>query len=567
MWINSFGYSVFIIFPFTLGLVASSIITGYYFNLDPLLSLLLLTTLFFIFCKQQPDTIGNHIHISSDVILLLLVSLIFLSLIGGKFVLSPIISTWDGIVSFQRWAYELSTNDFTPYGSFYQVGWPAIWSLFADAEMYLSTQFSKIFLIFEKLTFIFLLASYSQAKIYRLTISIIFILSLLLINQTWLFSGNIDSSLSFNVVNVVLCCAFAIHNNSNSLRVTVYINAAVCFFFFSILIKQQIIYVTPILVYSLWKNNNYKLIDIRTILFCLVCLTGLIFNYILYLKNRPNEVFDYYSMFLDRSIERSGPEFIGMLNYAFNKTYDLFINLGNILLLSIIFWLRIIKKKKNNIFSNSFIFDFIILLVISVGFCAYSYLFAYDNRGALWMASLLSTLIFINCVRLDYNFDKKNYINQLIDVRLNHFQLLVVSLSIIFSSILINSESSKKLVSSFGLTGEKGAMLLSEYINKSGNECLYIINRDQIIKYNSLLIREKNKINNFNPINTLAWNEERIIKFIKENENNDNFQNLYCGYLIYTVNHDNYEQLFNRFELLNPAKNIFIYRFSNDKKN
>ena len=272
-------------------------------------------------------------------------------------------------------------------------------------------------------------------------------------------------------------------------------------------------------------------------------------------------------MLLNRSIERSGPGFIDMLHYAVNKTHDLFINLGNIILLSIIFWLKIIKKENNDIISNPFIFDFIILSVMCVGFCAYSYLFAYDNRGALWVASLLSTLIFIQCSRLDYNFNKKNYMPQLINLRLNHFQFFILSVLIIFSIVLINSESSKKLVSSFGLTGTKGALILKEYINKPDNDCLYIINRDQIIKYNSLLKKEKNRINNFNPINTLAWNEERIIKFIKENENNnDNFNNLYCGYLIYTVNHDKYEKLANEFNLLNPARNVFIYRFRKDEQ-
>ena len=554
--------STFILFPFTFGLVASSIIIGFNFSVSPYLSLCILTSFIFLIQRKLIKyTFLDFIYVDINAILLFIISLIFLFTFSGKFVLAPIIGTWDGIVSYQRWAYELATDTYTPYSSFYQLGWPAIWSLFSQNEIYISTQFSKIFLIIEKLAFIFLLASYTQFKIRRLIISALYIWALILINQFWLFSGNVDSSLSLNIVNIILCCSFVVGNQTNQLKRASYINAAVCFFFFAILIKQQVIYIVPTLIYSLLYEKNYKLIDNSTIVFSIICFIGFVFNLIIFFEHKPDEVFDYMSDFWNASVQRAGPTFVEKITYGIIKTKNLFFHAANILLIIVWIWSKFfLRKKHHNKVSNYYIFDFILLLVVILGFSAYSFFYAYDNRGALWIASVLSTFLFVKCTREETINDRMVNFGSQLKIKINNFQIILVSSCALFFSILINIDASKNLTSSFGVTGKEGALLLKKYMDGVGNDCLFVINRDQIIKYNYLLADKMNKINNFNRQNTLSWNEERIIDFINNEENGNNIPNSQCGYLIYLFPYDDFKKLSKHFNLQNPEKNIFIYR-------
>jgi len=287
---------------------------------------------------------------------------------------------WDAVVSWNRWAEELSRNIYFPTNQPYPVLFPALWSLIYKA---MST---SDYVIFSKLTILilpFLLALIIGKYLLRslrigitlLTLSLIMLIYPL---STEISSGYMDAPVALMILIALLQLIYTVNYKQHNFN-----ELLVCSVLFGItsIIKQAGMFV--LIIFLMWcillflkrKINLWKLISLSTIsLFPLISFLALFLS----LVNNPFGNIKKLKS-LSYEVAQDGSLLSNSISQIMEFTYPAL--LFTILLFSFgnIFFL---KKENNQLGMLIFIFSLI-------GFYSYAQCCSYDFRNGWWIISLL----------------------------------------------------------------------------------------------------------------------------------------------------------------------------------
>ena len=433
--------------------------------------------------------IREHINLKINLTkysFLLIILLFFTSLI---IILDNSVSFthWDSIVSWNRWANELSKFEYNPSNALYPILWPSIWSLIYELQLTSEYEFvAKSLLLITLVIFFFSIYFYS-IKVGYLPGLILIILLLINYNHTleFLVSGYMDQPVSLLLLSaLVLFSTLPFITKENYDFQLICLSTVVSL---SILTKQPALLIASFFFIYLVVQLVKKKIKL---------------NYFIYLSLIlfiPYLLFVFFNSKIigsDMTMMSSLYKF-NFLNYAEISVRDaklqsiFFINgvrrvldeggiFFSIILLFPIFFSYLIKNKELKIINYS------LIGIIFIGFIIYAKCCAYEIRNSYWLLaiSICASANIFN--RFTYKF-KFSFLSESL-FQFKPFKTIIILNVIAFFLIFIPELKTgfiinKHILEKKSLGGEENAKLLKKDLDTL-NSCFKIYAAHQLIKYN-----------------------------------------------------------------------------------
>jgi hypothetical protein len=415
---------------------------------------------------------------------------------------------WDAVVSWNRWAIEISENRYAPSGSAYPVLIPSALSIFYKIQGSVDIWWTaKILLFILPLFMVAILFSlYNESKNKTYLLILILIYPYLIWNDT--VNGYVDMPVMlFGLLSLILL--YASEQNKDNENFDLYIYASLLIAGIAAITKQAgLVFLIFNIVY-IFLNYKYLKSKIKILAITVFSISYFMSFLTIFYKTSKNttsnldylENLSYIRAFKNKTFEEI---YLYLVNNFFNFPNGLL--LFGIILSTIGIFLFILKdtRKYNSVSFLSIVFFFI-------GTYLWVKYFSYDYRNSLWVKSFIIMTIAININILFVKYfnrflPKINILNLNITFKQKHY-ILIVAIILIVLVNLGNSFAYKIQEKSQKKIGDvKTAKQISKLLmNKS--ECLRVYTSRQKLRYNYYANNVKSRIS------SAGWNTSQLIGF------------------------------------------------------
>lgn len=392
---------------------------------------------------------------------------------------------WDAVVSWNRWAIELSNSSYSPYPVFYPILWPSIWSLIYELQGSIEFEFiAKSVLLVCVLIFYLSLYTYF-INVSKFSALLIFLLVHLLYNHTieYIVSGYMDQPVAILTCSSLLLFASSLKKEINKNNFTLV--ASLLVLSLGILTKQPALMISIVSLIYLLVFYFKKIIDYKFFIFSIIIIFFPFFIFIVFHQiNLDSELNFFQNNFLNYNTI-SIRDAIYYESLVFN-TIKIFYEKGGLLyIFAFIFpyFGTFFIKNKELKFLN-----FLLLLIILIGFIIYANCCSYEIRNSYWLLMICIVAV-ANCFS-DFNLNFNN-INRVLENKI--FKLKLFKILFLFSTLLFLISFLPNLNSGFiidktieekkSLGGEATALSLLNELENEQN-CYKIVAAHQLIKFN-----------------------------------------------------------------------------------
>lgn len=335
--------------------------------------------------KYPPSYIFSQRKYISSLAILIVIGLFTLSSFYNEYY-SLIFQRWDTVVSWNRWATEISENTFHPLNAAYPVFFPGLWSLVYEVQGDNSVWIiaKSIMLIFPIILMVTIYSLLLREKLLSVFLLII-VINLIFFshNLYYLTSGYMDYPVAAMIlISMVLLYLSSTANDSNgNMRANELLLFSIIFGSLAAVTKQAgILSFFPIVYYMVSKYINGTISGERLALYSFVLLLPLTMFLIMYFFEQDN-IFGNVdalkklvaSKVIDSNIYLS----------AFNIMHQRFPMYLTFSLVALSF-LNIINLKK-----ISGQLGLLLLMISVAGFFIFADCCSYDQRNGVWIFSFL----------------------------------------------------------------------------------------------------------------------------------------------------------------------------------
>ena len=392
---------------------------------------------------------------------------------------------WDAVVSWNRWAIELSNSSYSPYPVLYPILWPSIWSLIYELQGSIEFEF-----IAKSVLLICFLIFYLSLYVYFINVSkfsalLIFLLVHLLYNHTieYIVSGYMDQPVAILICSSLLLLASFLKKEINKNNFTLV--ASLLVLSLGTLTKQPALMISIFsLVYLLvfyFKNIiNYKFFIFSIVIIFFPFFIFVVFHQINF-DSEMNFFQDHFLNYNTISIRDA----VYYRSLVFN-TINIFYEKGGLMyIFAFIFpyFGTFFIKNKQLKFLNYFL-----LFIILIGFIIYANCCSYEIRNSYWLLMICIVAV-ANCFS-DFNLNL-NSINRILENKI--FEIKLFKTLFLFSTLLFLISFLPNLNSGFvinktikekkSLGREATALSLLNELENEQN-CYKIVAAQQLIKFN-----------------------------------------------------------------------------------
>lgn len=460
------GYSIL----FSFSLVWIIFFVGFFFNINLKLVFVLICIGVIIYIILNNKYFTNSINLVAMIITILYIYV-------NNHYIGTIFTEGDSVVSWNRWAIELSSNYYKPYNSAYPILYPALWSIIYKVQNTTDIWITaKITLFIFPLFIIFLTIS-----LYRDTNKSFFIFILILTfiftSNEHTFSGYMDLIvMQFGLVSLMFLYAY--HNLENKH----YLYLSIMFSGISAIVKQPgLIFIIFDIVYIIF-NLKRILVDYRIYLTFLGSFTYFI-SFMLFFFYYQDNLIGNLSELQELSNKLVlNKDFYQICNELINKFFFSIISSKYIIILLVIF--TVINYAKYRLFTK---FEKLLFVFIIINFFIWTSSFSYDFRNSIYIFSFIITLLSILISKVIYI--NNDIFNRLLFKQSNLlFKILIISCLIVF----LNMDLSDKKINELQIQQQKQigfVDLASELSNilKHTSDCVQVKSNIQVTMFNYLL--------------------------------------------------------------------------------
>jgi len=409
-----------------------------------------------------------------------------------------IFTSWDAVVSWNRWAVELSNNTFYPMDTAYPVLLPSIWSLLykiqGTSDIWLTTKLSTTIIPIIMLLIIILIIQETKKS----SINFILILSIPFLLNKNMISGYMDMPVMiFGLVSVLLLYVSELAKDKKQYEH--YIYTAILFAGIASVIKQAgLVFVLFNMIYIFvfaWKSITSKKFMLFVLLLSFVYFLSFLVLFMQY-QNNPVGNLTYLQSLTHSKYEQNNIfQTISYLYHQFSRRPNIYAFITPFLLYFSIFSFSKQNRKLHPVGYLSFIF-------FVIGFVVWAVLFSYDSRNAQWvksffiissaigMASIQHKFYFKKIINfLKYNFFSKLYIKIVLKIRNFGKAFKYIFVSIVLILLVYNDDKilyDRQLKEQSEIGGKTLALKLHNLI-KNKDKCVKIYSNIQLYEYNSLI--------------------------------------------------------------------------------
>ena len=394
---------------------------------------------------------------------------------------------WDSVVSWNRWANELSKFEFNPASALYPILWPSIWSLIYELQLTSEYEFvAKSSLLIILVIFFFSIYFYS-INVGYLPGLIFVILLLINYNHTieFLVSGYMDQPVSLLLLSALILFSTLPYLVKKKYDLVLISSATVISL--SILTKQPALIIALFYFIFLFIQLLKKKINLNYFFSLnLILFVPYILFLIFYLKTTGTETTYLSSLYKFNFLHYSEISIRGAIlqsSFLMNGVSRI-LNEGGIFFLIIlifpIFFSYLIKNKELKIINYS------LIGITLIGFIIYAKCCSYEIRNGYWLLGIsicTSANIFTRFVdKLTLGFLSKSLFS------FRPFKTIMIINVIFFFMIFIPELKTgfiinKHAIEKKKLGGEENAKLLKKDLDTL-NGCFKVYAAHQLIKYN-----------------------------------------------------------------------------------
>ena len=451
----------------------------FYFKIPDIYLYLIFVVVFiysFSYLLNQSDNNKNR-YIMWLLSLIILIPLF--TLLGTGFI------DWDAVVSWNRWAIEISENRYMPSGSAYPVLLPAVWSLFykiqANRDIWWTAQITLFVLPLFIVSILLTLYNESKNKTYLLILLLTY--PYLIWNDT--VNGYVDVPVMlFGLLSLILL--YSAEQKKDNEEFDLYIYAALLIAGIATITKQAGL--VFLLFGILYVMLNFQFVKSKRKLFLVIILS-----------------ISYFTSFL-LVFYKTSTSSTGNLSYLENLSYtrafenksfeEIYIYLGNnffnfpdgLLIYGVVFTiigLMLFVLKDTRMYRSV---GFLSMIFFLLGLYLWIKYFSYDYRNSLWVKSFIIMTIAINIniflSKYIYKFlPAINFSDKIVSFKQKNYLLILFCILIVLIHLgdafayKIQEKSQKKI-------GDvKTAKQIASFLNNKP-ECLRVFTSRQKVKYN-----------------------------------------------------------------------------------
>ena len=498
-------------------LVATFLLKIFFFyfkiNLEKFLFSLMFIFFFIIFFFYNRKNLKFNFYLNKySIFLIIIFCLISITVTLDN---SVSFTHWDSVVSWNRWANELTKFEYNTSGAFYPILWPSIWSLIYELQLTSEFEFIAKTSLLVTLAILFLSIYFYSVNVSYLSGLVLIVIFIINYKHTleFLVSGYMDQPVTILISSfLVLFSTLPFIENAKYKLTLISCSAIISL---SILTKQPALIVA--LFYGLYLFLSLKKKKINFNFYCI--LNSIIFiPYIFFL------IFFFNANGLDNlslsSIYKLNFENYSKISITVSKTdFSFLVNGLNTLLTQggifftffiffPYFFTFFIKNKKLKII------NFNLILINFIGLLIYAKCCSYEIRNSYWLLGIslvsIANIFSIYTKRFNFIFFSENL------VKFYPIKFILI-LSIIFFFLIFIQEYKngfiikKHISEKKNLGGKENAILLQSEFLKI-DHCFIVYAAQQLIKYNHYLKEYEKSIKR-----TSIYNLEEIF--------NDNYKN------------------------------------------
>jgi len=465
---------------------------------------------------------------------------------------------WDAVVSWNRWAIELSKNEYHPQNAAYPILFPGLWSLIYkaqnDSHIWFVAKFSLFFLF---LLSGFVIAMFLESRQFLIGfLSLIFLYSFFIdIHPHYgLFSGYMDAPVALLVflsASILLLFIIKMVKNDAQISLNALELGTVLVALATVTKQAGIILLLPLFYIFLETYFHGHLTRGKILYLLLISLLPFsLFMLILYNSNAT--YMGNIDHLADLNLSVAGTD--GVYSNAFEKISSSFSRVGFFVILLFSFMNFIFVKKIQGRFG------LVLFFTALIGFVVYANCCAYEVRNGWWLISLLAVSSFaflhnlVQSFALHSFFSSSFYCTKSFSIlmpRFNAFVLLSSVLAPIFAYAVYDDPKSHVMQ-------YENQMFVGDHnVNRSVAQNISLLDQDGIYLFEEAYpLRSWIPVDGFDAkyrdCSSFANNFDRCLEYYKK---------LDAGLLVHLrpETYDKFSQLFVGFDFIESSASFFVY--------
>lgn len=409
------------------GLVLISFYTSLGTYLPELICILTLIILLRYFIYSGPDCIVS-LALPAKSLLYLFVFLFSVFVILVLFKYSLIFDSWDAVVSWNRWAIELSGNTYQPLGAAYPILFPGIWSLVYEAqgtsEIWITAKLTMLmlpFIILMMMYFMFAQGRYLSGAIFSATAGF-----LLLRFFKKLTSGWMDFPVAALLLIGLTLLFYVVENNQklDSKRKEIFLFAAVILGLAAITKQAGVFGLLPVIYLSVIYYFRKEITLFEGGVFIFVSILPAILFYILYKMNGTDLTGNLEHL---RGLVNINVKYINKYITSMMKI----LGLAPWILLFIPAIFINFKHKKSLVSTQ---LAFLCLAISIVGYFIYTDCCSYHNRNGAWIPIILTVVAMLGIIKQEAKILDKTK-QKIIHLTSNRFVFCMIGCGVFLAGV------------------------------------------------------------------------------------------------------------------------------------
>jgi hypothetical protein len=440
----------------------------------------------------------------------------------GLYTDDPVFTSWDGIVSWYRWATEIHDHAYNPYNAFYPLLWPGLWAFYGSiGNQYFSEAFSKISISISLITFIFgcFLVIGQESK--RLVVYFILLALFCFLLNKGFYSGYVDNLVAlYWAVNILVLHRIVeiTDNLTNTESQAIQHTDTLCVWIVlaSTLVacgsigKQSGFLLIPLFLATLSLLLRRRLPGSVVAVMALsvgISLAPLALNYLVYDISADFGLNDISERLKALAVKKAG----GAGNSLYMNAWSL-LPLNYLVGVSV-FWIAYISWRRQ-LPTLMIAFNIITLSILAFAFVYAANCCGYAERSFIWITTAVMALLSAN---LAQSYKLSALLPQaspaIWSVRISFNSLCALFLIGTFAWLIIlvgaRSMEGNALLESRGHTDSVSALLRISKDQRAA--CTIFLLQDQPLRFNPKLAALKSEMIQYSEVDNLGWPDDRLI--------------------------------------------------------